>query len=108
MQLGTANTATNSLNIDITPFSLWLELNKAELSDRFYVPPLRRPATQTPLAITDLIEDDYFEEIINEYGEESKDQLSTWSEKDLALAYSEARFRAEKIHVPITAYAEIN
>jgi hypothetical protein len=41
--------------------------------------------------VNELISDDTLEDLIESYGEETKDVLSHWTEEDFATAYAEAR-----------------
>ena len=79
---------TKGININM-PFDLWYQLNKANLP--FYAPPTKSTSTDSEDLVNDLIPSDSLEDLIENYGEETKDVLSTWTEEDFATAYAEAR-----------------
>ncbi len=70
------------------PIDLWYQLNKGKIP--FYAPPTTS-ITNTTNLVNELISDDTLEDLIESYGEETKDVLSHWTEEDFATAYAEAR-----------------
>ena len=100
--------STTKVGINITmPFDLWYQLNKATIP--WYSPPTADSSTSSTASLVDaLISSDSLENLIETYGEETKDELAAWTDEDFATAYAEARQRVSKPSVPITVAAKMD
>jgi hypothetical protein len=108
LKMAIASSSKVGININM-PFDIWYSLNKASLP--FYAPPTvtDTDSSSTSSSLVDaLISPDSLESLIQSYGEETKDELETWTDEDFATAYAEARQRVNRQPVPITVAAKMD
>lgn len=96
ISLALPSNATKGIVIDIAPFELWYEINRSKLT-RFYAPKrVTSPSQTTEPAVNQFIEEEEIEYLIEKFGEESVDELASWTQEEVALAYEEARKRVNR------------